>query len=114
MLARQRRALILDLVHRDGGVRLRDLMHRLGVSDMTVRRDLEDLAKQGLVTKVHGGAMLPAGAPPAGPGIDAVAAIARHAAEFVAPGAAIALSGGPIGAALAGVLADRPATTVVT
>ncbi|MDG6110094.1 DeoR/GlpR transcriptional regulator [Dactylosporangium aurantiacum] len=116
MLARQRQEIILDLVRRDGGVRLRDLMRRLGVSDMTVRRDLEDLAGQGLVEKVHGGATLPAGGVPAAPaaGASAVAAIARQAVALVEPGAAIALSNGALAAGVAEALADRPATTVVT
>src|SRR5689334_9343574 len=114
MLSQQRQAIILDLVHRDGGVRLRDLMHRLGVSDMTVRRDLADLAERGLVEKVHGGATRPAGTTAAAPRADAVAAIARHALAFVEPGAAIALSNGPLTTALAHCLADRPPTTVVT
>ncbi len=117
MLSQQRQAIILGLVHRDGGVRLRDLMRRFGVSDMTVRRDLADLADQGLVEKVHGGATLPAGAVAGGapgPRPDAVAAIAQHALDLVDPGAAIALSEGPLTAALAVALVDRPATTVVT
>jgi DeoR/GlpR family transcriptional regulator of sugar metabolism len=114
MLAQQRQAIILDLVHRDGGVRLRDLMRRLGVSDMTVRRDLADLAERGLVEKVHGGAIQPAGTTAASPRADAVAAIAQHALDFVEPGSAIALSNGPLVAALAVALTDRPAMTVVT
>jgi len=114
MLSQQRQAIILDLVHRDGGVRLRDLMRRLGVSDMTVRRDLADLAEQGLVQKVHGGATRPAGATAAAPRPGAVAAIAQHALDLVEPGAAIALSDGPLAVAVAVALLDRPAMTVVT
>ena len=41
MLARQRQAFILDRVRDDGAVRVADLVRDLGVSDMTVRRDLE-------------------------------------------------------------------------
>src|SRR5688572_16151420 len=108
MLAQQRQAIILDLVHREGGVRLRDLMRRLGVSDMTVRRDLVELAGQGLVQKVHGGATLPPGAGP-GPRAGCVAAIARQALDLVEPGAAIALSDGLLTLALAAALTDRPA-----
>ena len=113
MLARQRQAIILDLVRRDGGVQLRDLMRRLGVSDMTVRRDLADLAGQGLVEKVHGGATRPAVLAAAGPPAGAVA-IARHALDLVEPGAAIALCHGPLTAVVAEALADQPATPVVT
>ena len=56
MLARQRQALILDRVRETGAVRVADLARELGVSDMTVRRDLEILHEHGLLEKVHGGA----------------------------------------------------------
>ena len=61
MLARQRQAFILDRVREDGAVRVADLVRELGVSDMTVRRDLEMLDEQGLLEKVHGGATSIAG-----------------------------------------------------
>ena len=56
MLARQRQEVILDEVRTTGGVRVSELVERLGVSDMTIRRDIEALAERGLVTRVHGGA----------------------------------------------------------
>ena len=56
VLARQRQALILERVRDDGAVRVADLVRLLGVSDMTIRRDLEVLHEQGLLEKVHGGA----------------------------------------------------------
>ena len=56
MLARQRQAFILERVREDGAVRVADLVRELGVSDMTVRRDLEVLDDRGLLEKVHGGA----------------------------------------------------------
>ena len=56
MLARQRQALILDRVRETGAVRVAELARELGVSDMTVRRDLEILHDHGLLEKVHGGA----------------------------------------------------------
>ena len=59
MLARHRQSLILQAVRNDGSARVSDLTQQLGVSDMTIRRDLEVLAKDGLVEKVHGGAVLP-------------------------------------------------------
>ena len=63
MLARQRQAFILDRVREDGAVRVADLVRELGVSDMTVRRDLEILDERGLLEKVHGGATSVAGTP---------------------------------------------------
>ncbi|MCL6297886.1 DeoR/GlpR family DNA-binding transcription regulator [Streptomyces kronopolitis] len=122
LLAEQRRALILDEVRRRGGVRVNELTRRLNVSDMTVRRDLDALARQGMVEKVHGGAV-PVSEPSAHePGFEAKSAlelsakedIARAAAEMAAPGSAIALAGGTTAFALAQRLLDVPDLTVVT
>ena len=56
MLAHQRQEVILDAVRSRGGVRVADLVERLGVSEMTVRRDIGELSRRGLVARVHGGA----------------------------------------------------------
>ncbi|QGZ47650.1 MULTISPECIES: DeoR/GlpR family DNA-binding transcription regulator [Streptomyces] len=122
LLAEQRRALILDEVRRRGGVRVNELTRRLNVSDMTVRRDLDALARQGVVEKVHGGAVPVVETSSHEPGFEAKSAlelsakdeIARTAARMVAPGSAIALSGGTTTFALAGHLLDVPDLTVVT
>ncbi|MET8340847.1 substrate-binding domain-containing protein [Streptosporangium canum] len=58
MLAAERRSLILQQARSEGSVRVADLVDRLRVSDVTIRRDLDFLAVEGLVTKVHGGAVL--------------------------------------------------------
>src|SRR3990170_1983950 len=108
MLAQQRQAAILDRVRATGGVRVSELAHEYGVSDMTVRRDLEALAERGLVAKVHGGATSLEPRSTDEPGFAAKStrqlaekeAIARSAAELVQPGAAIALSAGTTTAAL--------------
>ncbi|MFD3306712.1 DeoR/GlpR family DNA-binding transcription regulator [Streptomyces sp. NPDC058694] len=122
LLAEQRRALILDEVRRRGGVRVNELTRKLGVSDMTVRRDLDALARQGVVEKVHGGAVPVVEASTHEPGFEAKSGleltakedIARAAAAMVAPGTAIALSGGTTTYALAHQLLDVPDLTVVT
>ena len=49
VLARQRQTLILERVREDGGGPVADLARELGVSDMTVRRDLELLHDRGLL-----------------------------------------------------------------
>jgi DeoR/GlpR family transcriptional regulator of sugar metabolism len=122
MLGPQRQAEILQRVRSTGGVRVSELVAEFGVSDMTIRRDLEALAERGLVAKVHGGAT----APPAGrtdePGFAAKsgrqraekAAIAARAAAMVPPGGAVALSAGTTTAALARRLTGLPGLTVVT
>ncbi|MGW4158194.1 DeoR/GlpR family DNA-binding transcription regulator [Streptomyces sp. NPDC004788] len=122
LLAEQRRALILDEVRRRGGVRVNELTRRLNVSDMTVRRDLDALARQGMLAKVHGGAVPVVEASTHEPGFEAKSVlelgakdeIARAAAAMVRPGTAIALSGGTTTYALAMQLLDVPDLTVVT
>src|ERR687896_22368 len=49
MLADQRRTLIAEEIRRRGAVRVSELTARLGVSDMTIRRDLDALAARELV-----------------------------------------------------------------
>lgn len=58
-LASERQALILEAVRRSGTVRVAELVERLGVSAVTVRRDVTALADRGLVLRVHGGITLP-------------------------------------------------------
>jgi DeoR/GlpR family transcriptional regulator of sugar metabolism len=122
MLARQRQDRILAEVRRHGGVRVSDLVDILGVSDMTVRRDLDVLSRKGLVDKVHGGASALGTRTADEPGFAAKSlrelaekeAIAARAAELVRPGTAIGLSAGTTTWALARRLRDVPDLTVVT
>lgn len=59
MLAHSRRDAILQTVMSTGQAKVGDLAERLEVSEMTIRRDLNHLASERLVEKVHGGAILP-------------------------------------------------------
>ena len=121
-LPAQRQERILGEVARNGGARVSELTELLGVSDMTVRRDLDTLARRGLVRKVHGGATLPRRGSSDEPGFEAKSgqerpakdAIARRAAEFVEPGTAVAVTAGTTTHALAHHLARVPELTVVT
>jgi DeoR/GlpR family transcriptional regulator of sugar metabolism len=121
-LARQRQALILERVREQGAVRVADLVRALGVSDMTIRRDLELLQERGLIEKVHGGAAAIEGSSLFEPGFTAKsnlmqaekALIAATAATLVAPGTAIAISAGTTTFALARRLIDVPGLTVLT
>ena len=63
LLTAERRQAILSSLERDGKVVAARLAAELGVSEDTVRRDLRDLAAQGLVQRVHGGALPPAPQP---------------------------------------------------
>ncbi|SEM08446.1 DeoR/GlpR family DNA-binding transcription regulator [Streptacidiphilus jiangxiensis] len=49
--------LTLRLVQGSGRLSVSELSQRLGVSEMTVRRDLDALERQGLVRRVHGAAV---------------------------------------------------------
>jgi len=57
MLSEQRRQSILGEVQRSGQVRTKDLSDGFGVSEVTVRSDLEILDRKGLLTKTRGGAV---------------------------------------------------------
>ncbi|NOX60739.1 MAG: DeoR/GlpR transcriptional regulator [Chloroflexi bacterium] len=56
MHASFRRQLILDRIKEDGRVQVAELSQTLGVSRMTIHRDLSRLAEEGLVRRVRGGA----------------------------------------------------------
>ena len=59
MLAEERFALILDLLARQRTATVQELCEALNASESTIRRDLNELDKQGKLNKVHGGATLP-------------------------------------------------------
>jgi DeoR/GlpR family transcriptional regulator of sugar metabolism len=122
MLARQRRARIVDLVEQKGAVRVSDLVEEFEVSDMTVRRDIESLAAEGLLERVHGGAVAVGARTSEEPGFTAKSAlmtaqkrtIAAAAGGFVEPGASIGISAGTTTFELARVVRGIPDLTVVT
>jgi len=121
-LARQRQNYILGRVRDEGGVRVADLVESLGVSDMTIRRDLGTLHRRGLLEKTHGGAADLPGSALYEPGFRAKSvlmrpekdAIARAAASLVEPGTAVGVSAGTTTYALALQLSEIPGLTVVT
>jgi DeoR family transcriptional regulator of aga operon len=112
--------LTLRLIRGAGRATLADLAARLGVSEMTVRRDLDQLQRQGLVSRVRGGAvaLLP---PPEAAGFAAregwqVATKSRlgaAAAELVRPGQTVLLDAGTTMAQVAAHLVARAPLTVV-
>jgi DeoR/GlpR family transcriptional regulator of sugar metabolism len=122
LLASQRQAYILDRVRADGQVRVADLASELGVSDMTIRRDLQSLHARSLLQKVHGGATAVPDSALFEPGFPAKSvlqeqekeAIAAAAAALVRPGTAIGISAGTTTYAFARQLTDVPDLTIVT
>lgn len=53
----QRRKRILELLQRDGKVKVAELSKLFGISDVTIRNDLDELEGQGMLQRVHGGAI---------------------------------------------------------
>lgn len=122
MLPAARHQSIVDAVQRERVVRVSDLAQQLGVSPMTVRRDIELLEESGRVERIHGGAKLPGDASTHEPGFELKStqltaekrAIAVAAATLVHEGMAVALSAGTTTWALAKELVNGPRITVVT
>lgn len=143
MLSDLRRAQILADTREQGGVSLRELSDRFEVSIPTIRRDLSALADQGLVRRVHGGAVAvrasvrspvrtEMGAVPPHPVRTASRPVApeavpdgdlyvarrvmpvEEAAAAVVPGSAVGICGGWAAGRLAGLLDDVPGLTIVT
>jgi DeoR/GlpR family transcriptional regulator of sugar metabolism len=110
-----RHELIRAELARSGGVRIRDLAHRFGVSPATVRRDLSALADAGYAVNVHGGALLPVGRVPGRwpPERETIAASAARTVA-VRQHASIGLFGGPLLQTLARLLRDRADLRIVT
>lgn len=118
MLVSERRERILALVRERRSVPLPELAATLGVSEMTVRRDIDLLAEDGEVQKVRGGVRAAASGGLRADSTPASTAerraIAQAAADLVEPGMAVGISGGAAGLALAHELARVPELTIVT
>jgi DeoR/GlpR family transcriptional regulator of sugar metabolism len=102
VLARQRHEAILGELRVKRAIRVSELATALGVSDMTVRRDLDVLEAAGLLDKVHGGATARSERSAEEPGFVVKSlrntqekrAIATAAAALVQPGTAIGIAAG--------------------
>ena len=121
MPPRLRRTQILERIQREGGVSVAELARTHEVSAITVHRDLEQLAAEGLVERVHGGARALGPPAPLDPPAIATAwsqrveqaraakeAIADRARELVAPGSTMFLDSSSSALALARRLVDDP------
>ncbi len=59
MFAQERQEKILKMLKNRGSVKVSELSKKLGVSPVTIRKDLESLEAKGVLVRIHGGAMLP-------------------------------------------------------
>jgi len=119
MLTRERKALILELLRRDGRIVAKAVSQELRLSEDTIRRDLRDMAAEGLLQRVHGGAL------PISPAMVDMAerwrvapeskeAVAKVAATLVRPGQVVILDGGTTAVRMARHLPAGLRATVVT
>lgn len=116
--AESRRESLLDTLKRDGSIRLELAAEQLGVSTMTVRRDLDEMDAEGILRRVRGGAIPSLDARPFGDrrstGLAAKTAIAAKAARLLPSSGAIALDASTTAGGLVAHLESIDALTVVT
>jgi DeoR/GlpR family transcriptional regulator of sugar metabolism len=119
VLTAQRKNLILQLLRDQGQVSSRALASDLAVSEDTIRRDLRELAVDGKLQRVHGGAL------PASPALGDLtarqqvstagkAAIGRYAAGLVQDGQTVIIDGGTTAVQLVRALPAGLRATVIT
>jgi len=123
MLRKERQRQIYKRIEEQGKATVSELADQLNVSQMTIRRDLQDIAAQGAVERVHGGAVT------VGKGqlisrlptleghdeqVDAKRRIGESVANMVAEGETIFIGAGTTTLAVAEALKDRHNISVVT
>lgn len=119
MLTSQRKKFILTRLARDGQIIAKSLSEELGTSEDTIRRDLRELAQEGKLQRVHGGAL------PASPAVETLsvrrevsfddkAALGRAGAALIKPGQVVILDGGTTTTQLARCLPLDLHVTIVT
>jgi DeoR/GlpR family transcriptional regulator of sugar metabolism len=119
VLTSHRKQRILERLRQSGQIVAKDLSEELELSEDTIRRDLRELAAEGLLQRVHGGAL------PASPAMgnfaarlhvasDEKKAIGRAAAAMVTAGQVVILDGGTTAVQIARQFAPELKATVVT
>lgn len=123
MLSQERQQQIVDLIRVRRSVQVTELSEALNTSVSTIRRDLLEIEEQGLIQRVHGGAILrapaqeenePAALLRADQNAEAKQRIARAAANMVNDGDTIILTAGSTVDAMIPYLTDKRNLTVIT
>lgn len=117
----KRQALIVEYLATHGEVTVADLCKRFETSDMTIRRDLAEMDRAGMLRRVHGGAISAQGRAYEPPFTlrstqerSVKDAIAARALSFIDDGDSIALDVGSTVLALAPLLTERRGLTILT
>ena len=122
MLKKDRLNQILDILQSKGAVEVSMLCRIFGVTEMTIRRDLDELAKKKLILRMHGGGILPEDnvlmEKPyeirSLKNIDKKNAIVKTALKFIKDGQKIILDSGSTIFSLAKLLNNRHRIMVIT
>lgn len=119
MNAVQRKIKILDVLREQGSVEVEQLTDLFGVSKVTVRGDLDDMERRGLLIRTHGGAMLPENrdlvrllANTLQEHREEKYAICRRALQFIEPGMSIIIDAGSTTVHLAKMISTMPLTVI--
>lgn len=120
-LKAERQQRIAETVRQNRQATIAELSRAFDVSDVTIRRDLHELAAQGVLRRAHGGAIAAVAAAPEPPVVQRMtqsetckACIGRAAAALVSDGESVFIGSGSTTAYLARNLVDRKNLTVVT
>lgn len=119
MLTSERKSLIIDRLRNDGRLVAKSFAAELDLSEDTIRRDLREMAAEGLLARVHGGALpiqpaLPDFASRKQVASDEKMRLGQLAATLVEKGQTVFLDGGTTNAEIARALPRAFAFTVVT
>ena len=122
LLVGERHQLILEILNRDGRVLVTELSKALGVSPITIRKDMDNLAAQRLLQRTHGGALMPNSSTLIDPSVkekellraDEKRRIAVAAAGLVKEGQCVLLDSGTTVMAVARALRKFSNLTIVT
>ena len=117
----ERQKQILSLLTQQGRLSVTEIVQQFSISAATVRRDLESLASQGKVQRVHGGVIAIEQAPPELPilerqseQVDEKTHIGRTAANLIADRETVFLGSGTTVLEVARNLRDRKNLTIIT
>ena len=121
LLKEERQQRILSILQENHKVTVNELSQRFGISEVTVRRDLKDLAQSGQLVRSRRGALAAIARPPEPPIIQRMnlehpvkEAIARAAVDLVSEGDSIFIGSGSTTTYFARCLAKRGRLTIIT
>lgn len=121
MKREDRKQAIMDLLVTDGAVDLDNLVHRFGVSKMTIHRDLDYLEAAGVMRKIRGGGTIDAGIQfesdfrfRAQQDQNAKQKMSKAAIAMVDPGMTVMINDGSMAALLGVRLLEKRPLTVIT